>query len=211
MVMARRALRFPFVVTVATTAAGAACSGAVFVDASGDGAGAAGGGGASASSVGSNGGSTSVATAVSSSSGNPIICPAMSPSGYEQCDPAPGVCTYEVACQSGTVSLSFTCVEEGWWEIEPSPCPEPYDSCPGTEYYCDMGWFMPIGTNPPSPCPAMPPPNGDACYTGGMGGVWEHCGYHCALGDPSTPWTVATCTEVDGLYGWTYDGACNDG
>ncbi len=200
--MQRRNLRFPFVVTfTATATATAACGGLAIVDADGHGTGA-GGGTTGTSTTGA-----TTATATASSSGGNITCPATAPSGYVSCEASPGVCSYPVSCQSGTVTLSFTCAE-GWWELEPSPCAQPYDSCPGTEYYCDGSWWMPTGTNPPSPCPEKPPPAGEPCVAGGMGGVWEHCGYHCTLGDPSSGWTVATCNNPNGEGVWTYDGTC---
>jgi hypothetical protein len=58
-------------------------------------------------------------------------------------------------------------------------------------------------------CPVTPPPEGEACSTGGMGGVWEHCGYRCKLGDPASPWTVATCSVPQGQGYWIYDDACD--
>jgi hypothetical protein len=45
-----------------------------------------------------------------------------------------------------------------------------------------------------------------------MGGVHEKCGYRCA--GPNSPWTVATCVQVDpdsGFYGpgeWRFDDGC---
>ena len=210
--MRRRVPSLPFVVTFATAATAAgACGGIAIVenDTTGGGGSATGTGTGTGTSASTSSTATS-GPASSSSTGNPIDCPPTSPSGYVPCEVSPGVCSYDVACQSGQVNLSFTCAS-GYWEIVPSPCAFPYDSCPGTEYYCDSSWWMPTATNPPSPCPEEPPPAGEPCTTGGMGGVWEHCGYRCKLGDPSAQWTIATCTSDVGSGFWVYEGVCDDG
>ena len=102
---------------------------------------------------------------------NTLECPTSPPDGYTQCDPGPGVCTYDVACQSGTVALSFTCTE-GWWELEPTACEQPYGLVSGTQYYCNGEWTMPQGTNPPSPCPDTRPPAGEPASPV----AWAACG-----------------------------------
>lgn len=203
--MHRRRHRLPFVVTIAATASGA-CGGIAIVEVDATG----GGGSTGATSSGAITASATSGPSTSSATGNTVDCPPTPPSGYDPCKPSPDVCTYMVSCQSGAVSLSFVC-GEGYWELEPSPCPEPYDSCPGTDYYCDGSWWMPTGTNPPSPCPDVPPPAGEVCTPGGMGGVWEHCGYRCELGDPGSAWTVATCAGDIGQTSWAYDAACDGG
>lgn len=206
--MRRRVLRLPFVVTVAAVGA---CGGIAVVDPDTTGSGGSSTG--TGTGAGTSTGAVTTATsgqASSSASGNPITCPPTSPSGYDPCEVSDAVCSYDVACQSGQVGLSFTCAS-GYWEILPSPCALPYDSCPGTEYYCDVSWWMPTGTNPPSPCPQAPPPVGEPCMAGKMGAVWEHCGYRCELGDPGAEWTVATCTSDVGSGFWAYDGVCDDG
>jgi len=137
-------------------------------------------------------------------------CPAEPPGPFDSdCDvPADALCLYDVACQSGERELAFSCdTETGNWELEPTTCALPHDSCPGTQYHCASTWRMPIGTNPPSPCPEQPVVAGNACNDMQMGGTYSQCGYFCADG---TTWTVATCDGadfvVDGI--WTYDDAC---
>lgn len=197
-------LSLPFVATVAATAA---CGGTAIVD--GDGSSGSGGDGAgttttSTTSTSGVGGATSVG---STGAGAGATCPAGPPDGYTTCEPNKALCLYDVACQSGTVTLEFGCLD-GTWSIGPDSCVEPYDSCPGTEYYCgEDGWWMPFASNPPSPCPTEPPPEGQACFTGGMGGVWEQCGYRCD-GAPDGDWTIATCVQGPSGGAWVYDGAC---
>jgi hypothetical protein len=194
--MSNRSLRLPFVVTIATASA---CGGTAVID------GNSGSGGTSQSSS-SSSSAVSTGSGPSTSTGMNITCPADPPSGYDQCSEGPGNCVYDVPCQSGVVALSFSCVD-GWWSLEPTPCAQPYDSCPGTEYYCDMAWWMPTGSNPPTPCPDILPPAGEMCFTGGMGGVWENCGYRCGP-QPNASWTVATCVMSPTGGAWQYDGAC---
>ncbi|MCE7888248.1 MAG: hypothetical protein DYH12_00850 [Sorangiineae bacterium PRO1] len=82
------------------------------------------------------------------------------------------------------------------WQIEPKACDpaKPYDSCPNTDLYCGSGgWSIPQGTNPPSPCPSVPPKLGEQCYAGGFGGVWESCGYPCSTASGTSGWTVMKC------------------
>ena len=193
-------LSLPF---VATVAASAACGGTAIVDADAGSGGDAGGTTASVGSTGA-GGTTSVGT---TGVGAGPACPGEAPDGYATCEPHEALCTYEVACQSGVVTLEFGCLD-GTWSIGPDTCVEPYDSCPGTEYYCgDEGWWMPFASNPPSPCPAEPPQADTPCFTGGMGGVWEQCGYRCDDA-PDAAWTIATCVMSPTGGSWVYDGAC---
>jgi hypothetical protein len=190
-----RDLRLPFVVTVATVSA---CAGKAIVDGEAqDGA-----GGTSAS--GSNG--TTDAVVGSTTTGNDPQCPPSWPEPYVECTPSSSVCTYDVPCQSGTVAIGFQCVS-GYWETAETPCTLPYDSCAGTDYYCDGSWWMPTGTNPPSPCPDAAPRPLEPCFTGDFGGVWENCGYYCSPG--GSTWTIATCVAgPDGNGAWQYDEAC---
>src|SRR5690606_6694476 len=103
-----------------------------------------------------------------------------------------------------------TCTN-GWWEIAPQPCGFPYDSCPGTELYCDGQWWMPTGTNPPSPCAATIPDPGTPCYPGGMGGDWEHCGYACGPDPELSGWVVASCVPSgEQNHVWQHDEGCLD-
>jgi hypothetical protein len=196
-------LRLPFVMTVSVSAA-AACGGNIFVHSDGN----AGGGGAGGAPSGTTGvGGEPVSS--SSSIGNPPFCPVDLVDGYTVCDlPSDAVCSYPVACQSGEVLLSFRC-EDSFWHLEPQECDFPYDSCPATELYCDQTWWMPHGTNPPSPCPVTLPDNGTPCLPGGWGGDWEHCGYPCH-GDPQSGWVVASCLAEapEGPYSWQHDAGC---
>lgn len=215
--MSAKQLSKPFVLTLSVAAF--ACGTEVVVFSPG------GSGGATGSSTSSNGstgsesvtstgsGTTDVATTSAGPGGGdvppPVDCPADPPSGYEACTIEAGEqCVYDVACQSGVVELRFTCSADGYgWTVVDQACAQPYDSCPGTELYCDGSWWQPTGTNPPSPCPSEPPQEFSACYTGGFGGVWENCGYYCD--DQSTVWTVATCygnANEEGV--WEYDSAC---
>ncbi len=138
-------------------------------------------------------------------------CPAEPPQPFDfDCGDVPldAVCTYDVPCQSGDRQLTFSCdPDANGWMLEPTECALPHDSCPGTEYHCVSTWSMPIGTNPPAPCPAQPPTAGSACNDMQMGGFRSQCGYLC---DDGTTWTVATCEgadfDVDGA--WAYDDAC---
>jgi hypothetical protein len=207
--MHRRSLRLPFVVTVAATSAGA-CGGIAVVETDPSGAGGSTSAGPTSTSAGNGTGSSAISASSAASTsivGTPTDCPATHPQSFQQCTSS-SVCTYDVSCQSGIVSLSFVCGEYAW-ELLPGSCTVPYDSCPGTDFYCDTSWSMPVGSNPPSPCPEVPPPPGEACFWGGMGGVWEHCGYRCQLGNPDSEWTIATCGGPADQSSWSYDGVCN--
>lgn len=178
-------LKLPFIVTVGVSTA--ACGGAAVVDPSSSSSGAGTGG----SGAGGFGGNTSA-------------CPAEPPGdGYGQCAISQGeTCTYEIDCQSGPVSLTFAC--DGVWRLPSQSCDMPYDSCPGTHYHCDGEWWMPTATNPPSPCPPELPEEGTACYAGGMGGVWEDCGYA-----ERDCWFVATCVQdPSGAGQWEHTDTC---
>jgi hypothetical protein len=136
-----------------------------------------------------------------------VPCPKEVPDGYTQCPVEGQTCVFDVACQSGTVSHTFSCSSYGNWTLSVHPpCDEMYDSCPGTMLYCSAnGWSMPEGTNPPSPCPATPPAEGSECYSGGFGGVYEFCGYPC--GPSGAGWQIAQCPYSDTQSKWTL-GAC---
>ncbi|MCC6521459.1 MAG: hypothetical protein IT373_02240, partial [Polyangiaceae bacterium] len=129
-------------------------------------------------------------TTTSTTSSGPS-CPAEVPDGYVFCDPGPGTCAYELACQSGPVTLTFECTT-GAWHIDEIPCQPLHDSCPGTHFHCTGTWYHGWNTDPPAPCPATEPAPGTPCSTGYLGGVWEQCGYYCA--DQPNVWTVVTCT-----------------
>lgn len=197
--MASPKLALPFVVTFTTAAM--ACGGTAVVQGGGGGSGGAG------SSSSANTGATSTASSNSSSAtGNPNDCPAEAPGPFQQCTSS-SVCNYDVACQSGTVNLQFTCdANGGRWQLTPTACDQPHDSCPGTEYHCIDSWQMPEATNPPAPCPDTPPEPGAECFPGGFGGVWEYCGYRCD-DTPEAAWTLAHC-PTDAMPVWQYDEAC---
>ncbi len=143
-------------------------------------------------------------------------CPATLPGPWDTCV-AGTQCGFDLDCQSGSISLGFTCAGDAsysYWQVDSQSCVEEFDSCAGTQLYCSGQWWVPQGTNPPSPCPDARPTDGEACSTMDMGGVHEQCGYRCA--GPNTPWTVATCvtTVTDGgIYEghWTFDAACSPG
>jgi hypothetical protein len=139
----------------------------------------------------------------------PVDCPAEPPSPYAVCRlPEDGACTYTIDCQSGPVELTFTCSEDAFgWVVAAKDCDYEYDSCPGTELYCVGQWWMPEGTNPPSPCPNPPPTEFSPCTTGAFGGVHQHCGYPCE-DDASSGWTIATCSGDFAEGVWEYDSAC---
>jgi hypothetical protein len=210
MSLLRGAPRIPFVVTVAAAGAvtSGACGGRVLIEPTATAAGS--GGSVSPKGVTA---ATAVATASSSSGtgGSDPGCPAELPIWYAGCKLGPeATCSYDVKCQSGWVTLSFGCTGNGW-KVKATPCAYPYDSCPGTEFYCSGEWWMPEGTNPPSPCPEPRPKPGDKCWVGGMGGVHPKCGYPCGP-DGKSGWTIAHCkvTGANGQQTWQYDGNCLD-
>ncbi len=194
-------MRSPFVVTVSGLSAVLACSAQVVVDGSGN------AGGASSSQ-------SAASNASSSSSGGGydyLECPPEMPNQYQPCpgEGHPTTCSYDVRCQSGPATVSFSCTPGDSWSLVPNQaCSYAYDSCPGTDLYC-MGssWWMPTGTNPPSPCPDPPPVELSECFPYTLGGVHEHCGYPCN-GDIAQGWTVASCVGASEPGAWEYDGAC---
>ncbi len=229
-----RALRVPFVLTLAALAAApVACGG----DAEG-GSGSAGGSGGTSGGTGGTSGSGTGGSGSGGVGGNPPMpdgggsggaggapssdCPPQLPDVGQQCSVEvlqQTVCEYDVPCQSGSVKLGFRCTGDSTyaeWHVEPSQCGEQYDSCPGTQLYCDGTWWSPDGTNPPSPCPATRPAWGTECSTSSMGGVHASCGYRC--GGTSTAWTIGTCIQqevadagVPPVGQWYWDSACGEG
>lgn len=199
--------RPPFVVTLAALAGSGACQSEVLVFTP------TGSGGASSSAGPTTSSSSSSAagptTSASSGGGSvPDNCPADAPTSYEACPIGEDAsCTYTLDCQSGPVQLTFVCSEDEFgWRVADQACDFEYDSCMGTELYCSGQWWMPQGTNPPSPCPNDPPEEFSTCWAGGMGGMHEHCGYRC---DETGAWTVATCSGTfDEEGSWEYDGTC---
>ncbi len=182
-------LRVPFLVTVSATVGSGlvACGGEVVVQ-----SGTGGSASTSSASVSNGQGVTAVTAGVG---GTPTCPPEPPPYGSTGCtdDVVTGtVCRYDVACQSGQTSLEFVCGDFAWEMLPGQGCTQPFDSCPGTNYYCDGEWVLPQGSNPPSPCPSTQPEAGEQCFAGGMGGVWPACGYYC---DDQTTWSVAVCDE----------------
>lgn len=213
-----RRLRSPFVtITLSTLSiAAVACDNEVtiFGDAGGGGASSASSSGSGPATSGSTSGSPVGATTGSSGAGGagggePIDCPPEPPTSYEPCTlSGEGACSYTLDCQSGPVALSFGCSpESGLWTVLEQPCEYEYDSCPGTELYCAGQWWLPEGTNPPSPCPDPAPAELSECFSGGFGGVHQRCGYPCG-DDASSGWTIATCSGEFDAEVWEYDDAC---
>lgn len=150
------------------------------------------------------------------------LCPPDPPNfgsaGWQTCHlPAGKTCHYDIACQSGAVSLDFGCDELGNWQVaQQEPCREPYDSCPGTSLRCtpSADWTFEVNYdyNPPGPCPDSAPSAGDTCQPGGFGGDPEACGYACAGMDAANGWTVLRCDFSDAgspTSTWTSDNACS--
>ncbi len=122
----------------------------------------------------------------------PPPCPDTLPAWWDSCGPelAGAQCSYGIDCQSGTQVFVMECAA-GAWKLQPSRCVREADSCPGTELHCQgEEWWMPQGTNPPSPCPPALPGAGEMCFAGGFGGTHEACGYRCDGG-----WQVARCVS----------------
>ncbi|MEZ4221747.1 MAG: hypothetical protein R3B13_12520 [Polyangiaceae bacterium] len=212
-----RKFRTPFVITTAaavSTLSLAACGGST--NENGGTGGTSGAAGSGGNSTGGSGAATTGGSGgVAGSGGTPAdggVCPPEIPTGYQQC--APGLsCKYDVKCQSGAHGIVYTCGEFGYWDVTGQSCDKPYDSCPNTDLYCSGStWTIPGGTNPPAPCPNERPALGAACFSGGLGGVWENCGYACAAGSSSS-WTVMSCkydpNDPTGQSQWTSDGACD--
>lgn len=138
-------------------------------------------------------------------------CPPTVPGSSPPCSQGQS-CSYDVNCQSGVQSFEYVCNQHSTWEVTAKSCDKPYDSCPGTELYCNGndGWFYPQGSNPPYPCPESRPSAGVPCQIN-FNGTWEHCGYPCDS-SPTAKWTVSTCaydsTSLSGR-SWQSDGACD--
>lgn len=193
---------FPLGLLALALTAATACGGAATLDP----AGAGGGGGTGGSGAGGEAGA----------GGQHPDCPPEVPEASAPCELAQGVvCEYAIDCQSGQRSLGFTCGASGLWDMAPGQtCEYPYDSCPGTTYYCDGQWLIP-GPESPTPCPITAPAPGQQCFPNVPGAGWELCGYPCGA-DASSGWTIATCVELfdPNMPGaWQYDGGCgtNDG
>ncbi|MCA9624249.1 MAG: hypothetical protein KC731_34730 [Myxococcales bacterium] len=178
------------------------CGGTAVIDGQGQ-------GGTTSTSSNTNASSSASSGQISVTTEDTINCPDEPPGPDTPCQAGPGICNYDVVCQSGTQPISFTCPSDVLlWTIEPTAC-TPCDSCPGTAYYCSGGqWVMPQGSNPPSPCPNEPPVPGSFCQPEGMGAVWECCGYLCS-DIPEDPWGVAVCKATSvGNGEWVFETSC---
>lgn len=111
-------------------------------------------------------------------------------------------CSREVACASGTHSVSVTC-EGGYWRHSPTACEHQGDEC-DMHYRCESGsWaFYGYGGNPPAACPETPPADGATCDPSSpFGSDPSNCGYPCENGagwllvscGESAVWTAAAC------------------
>ncbi|MCA9597889.1 MAG: hypothetical protein KC776_31470 [Myxococcales bacterium] len=215
-------MRAPFVVTIsAAVAAGALAScGGNTVTASEKGDGGPGGSDGAAGTAGSAGlgglGGLGGSSGAPADAGAP--CPPDPPTfggkGWTTACVPHQVCHYDIACQSGKISLDIECdpkSSEHWKVVDPLQCSQPYDSCPGTSLICspEGGWYFYTNYdyNPPGPCPPTQPSEGAQCMPGGFGGDPSACGYPCSAAGSS--WTVMHCEFGDGPSVWTGDGACN--
>lgn len=198
-----------------TSSGGAAGSGTGGASGSGGsvgGAGGVGGTGAGGTGAGGSGGTGAGGAGAGGSGGTGAgACPKEVPSPYEACPAGIGPndrCVYDVACQSGRQAITFVCDGDQFspWHTVDSTCQYEYDSCPGTQLNCWGGnWTIPTGTNPPPPCPDPKPAPLSECTSFGFGP--PTCGYPCQSGQPSSGWTVGTCTWGTRSI-WTFDGTC---
>ena len=187
----RSSFRRPFVLTCSVVAV-AACGSEVLVESSG------------------------VSSGASSGTSGSVNCPAEAPLGYVPCASPPGEqCVYDIPCQSGVRQIAFECLDqvgEGpWTVVADQACVQPYDSCPNTELYCGTQWGLPLGSNPPAPCPSALPEEGDECMFETMGADRRYCGYRCGE-TPGSGWVVAECVGVPGEFEgeWIHDeGDCD--
>jgi len=169
-----------------------------------DGAGA---GGATGGIAGSGGG----ATAADGGGADAGACPASLPwVGHDACTTTGQACTYDIPCQSGTLTFTFLC-GSGWYlSSSPGGCAaQPYDSCPNTRLYCNGIWSSTTEAHPPLPCPTIQPAAGSGCYSNFLeqgGYSTEKCGYACGSGNQG--WIIATCDYQKSQ--WTL-GTCEGG
>lgn len=136
-------------------------------------------------------------------------CPTAAPSnGYETCAIGAGEsCEYTFDCQSGVKTFELICSPTGPapWAVKTTVCEHAYDSCPGAQLYCDGVWELTANSDPPTPCPAKRPKEGDSCPNAtAFGGARKLCGYPCDE-VAKTGWTIASCLESTT---WKLDGAC---
>lgn len=214
----QRPVRAPFVVTTAAALA-IACGGNVDGGSGNSGSGGNAGSGASGgSSAGTTSGGAGGAGGSTVGTGggtenpppppvNPEACPESPPRVWDDCpaDELSGAgCTYDVSCQSGDYSVTWSCSEWGGWTVpEGQRCEYDYDSCAGTELNCwSEEWFVWEGTNPPPPCPDEKPEPYASCDWGFEGPAT--CGYFCPGSDT---WTLGTCSYYQAPV-WTFDGSC---
>ncbi len=166
-----KTLKAPFVVTVALTAAAAACGGHAQGEGEGgsSGAGAGSGGAAGASSGGTAGASGSSGSAGTAGSGfggaggnppPPPQCPTVAPEAGSDCAGFDTPCVYD-ACERG--DLVATCTRSGWVLQGPEDCPPVAVECPASPP--DWG----------TPCK----PEGAACSYGEPNACCGPAEFHC--------------------------------
>lgn len=202
-------------------AAGAAGASAAVDSGGGTVDGAAGMGGAQSCSVGAATNPSDPSVLVAQSSNDPA-CPATPDA--EGCALDGTVCSYEVPCQSGTITFPYQCeggvlYGGGYGDIA---CDLLHDSCPIIKKTCEqytdgsVGWTPAGGTDDPPICPWDRPAEGSTCKLGLYGG--GRCGFWC--GEEHATWTIATCEPKahpgtggsGGNYAyegtWKFDDAC---
>ncbi len=200
----RRRLRLPFVVTFA----GATAFGCSTESANSKSSGGAGGSGGASDAGGLDGASGGVGGAGDAATQCPPTL-----SNDVGCSADVENCEYTVQCQGGPQTFSIWCKKglDGW-QLSPKDCDASklYDSCPGTEVYCDENgkWVLRGGLNPPVPCPATPKADGEMCFDGEERGYTSPCGYPCApLG--KSGWMVTECVAgPDAGLVWQTSVAC---
>jgi hypothetical protein len=217
----RRSPHRPFVVTIAAAVTSVACGGSTAGNATGtkpdSGVTPTDAGGDATADADATLDAADATTDADAASPCPPAPPDFYGAGWETCTLTAGVsCHYDIACQSGAVSLGFACDNGTWHVAQQQACAQPYDSCPGTSLRCVPGadWTFEVNYNynPPGPCPPSAPSAGGSCQPGGFGGDPDACGYPCDGVDAASGWTVLRCDFSDAgssTSAWTSDNACN--